>query len=73
MTLAGETSPLPTAALSAGSADCHPREGGVLHSNPRPNRLPDTPSPRGSAPKTREMRRHKALLWTEQPILHIFM
>lgn len=35
--------------------------------------LPDTPSPRSSAPKTREMRRHKALLWTEQPILHIFM
>ncbi|WP_290735914.1 MULTISPECIES: hypothetical protein, partial [unclassified Fibrobacter] len=30
----------------------HPREGGDLLSNPRPNRLPDTPSPRGSAPKT---------------------
>jgi excinuclease ABC subunit A len=30
----------------------HPREGGDLLSNPRPNRLPDTPSPKGSAPKT---------------------
>ncbi len=48
----GEESPLPAAALSAGSADCHPREGGDLLSNPRPNRLPDTPSPRSSAPKT---------------------
>jgi hypothetical protein len=31
---------------------CHPRAGGDLLSNPRPNRLSDTPSPRGSAPKT---------------------
>ena len=30
----------------------HPREGGDLLSNPRPNRLPDTPSPKGTAPKT---------------------
>ena len=48
----GGSLPLPAAALSAGSADCHPREGGDLLSNPRPNRLPDTPSPKGSAPKT---------------------
>ena len=34
----------------------HPREGGDLLSNPRPNRLPDTPSPRSSAPKTPEPR-----------------
>ncbi len=34
----------------------HPREGGDLLSNPRPNRLPDTPSPRSSTPKTPEPR-----------------
>ena len=54
--LVGGRIPLPAAALSAGSADCHPREGGDLLSNPRPNRLPDTPSPKGSAPKTPEPR-----------------